>query len=198
MVCTNTDDLLRRLGHTHVLPDGTNMSVVMKKSVTPPTADLFDQVAAGYTHVQKLMRPAPALIAPAVYQKWYLVHPHDSPFRDEDVAVAQAFLKSEIDGERLALRHEVGFTVQHRCAAIDIFYVCSWRDNNELWETLYYKPHGGTFSVAPRDTKTATYCVWVIPAVAHEQRAWLEFLRSDRGAAARDAYCRDQASGRVG
>jgi hypothetical protein len=81
---------------------------------------------------------------------------------------------------------------------MDIFYVCSWRDNNELWETIYYKPRDGTYSVAPRETKTATYCVWVIPAGAHEQRAWLDFLRSNRTATARAAYVRDQLSGPVG
>ena len=111
---------------------------------------------------------------------------------------AQSFLLSEIDSGRLRLHNEVGFTVQHRCARVDIFYVCSWRDNNELWETLYTLPVGGTYQLAERDNTTGTYCVWVIPAVTHEQQAWLTYLRSPRDNAARRRYCEDQASGDVG
>lgn len=160
--------------------------------------ELFGEVDPAYVHVPKWMQPAPALAAPGVLQKWYLVYPPERPFGDADVALAQTFLLAEVDAGRLALRNEIGFTVQHRCNGVDIFYVCSWRDNNELWETIYHKPHNETFRVAPRETKTGTYCVWVIPAVAHEQKAWLAYLRSKRDAAARAAYGGDQASGPVG
>lgn len=171
----------------------------MNSPLDTPDANLFAQVEAGYAHVHKVMRPASPLIAPGVYQKWYLVHPPERPFADAEVSAAQAFMLGEIDAGRLALRKEVGFTVQHRCTAMDIFYVCSWRGNNELWETLYQLPPGSRdYRLVPRDTKTGTYCVWVIPAVAHEQRAWLAYLNSRRDAAARLAYCRDQASGDVG
>ena len=163
-----------------------------------PAAELFKQVAPGYSHVRKALRPAPSLIAPDVFQKWYVVYPHRRPFADAEVGAAQSFLLSEIDAGRLSLRHEVGFTVQHRCANIDIFYVCSWRQNNELWETIYYLPTGGAYQLASRDSKTGTYCVWVIPVVAHEQRAWLNYLNSARDTAARSAYCRAYATGDVG
>lgn len=191
------DDEVRVLAIAAGSPCNRGQSVLVTTNPTPIEM-LFGQVRTHYAHVQKSMRTVPALIAPGVFQKWYLVEPLDTPFGDEDVAVGQAFLQAEIGANRLALRNEVGFTVQHRCAAVDIFYVCSWRDNNELWETIYHKPHGEGFSVLPRETKTATFCVWVIPAVAHEQRVWLDFLRSDRGPLARDAYCRDQAIGLVG
>ena len=170
----------------------------MTRSPAAPPADLFTQVAADYAHAEKTLRPEAPLIAPGVYQKWYLVHPPERPFTPADIAEAQDFLRVEIDAGRLALRNEIGFTVQHRCASVDIFYVCSWRDNNELWETIYYRPTGGDFTVVPRQSKTATYCVWVIPAVTHEQGAWLTYLRSRRDEAARLAYCKDQTGGRVG
>ncbi len=158
------------------------------------TAGLFEQIAVDYRHGQKVMRPAAALVAPGVYQKWYVVHPPARAFSDAEIAEAQAFLLSEIDAGRLALRNEVGFTVQHRCGSVDIFYVCSWRDNNELWETIYHRPHGGHYRLAPRESKTGTYCVWVIPAVTHEQKAWVTYLNSARDEAARLAYCQDQAA----
>jgi hypothetical protein len=167
-------------------------------SLEAATPELFGQVAPAYAHVPKHMRPARPLVAPGIYQKWYLVHPPERPFPDAEVAQAQSFLLGEVEAGRLALRNEVGFTVQHRCAQVDIFYVCSWRENNELWETIYVRPHGGMFQLAPRESKTGTYCVWVIPAVTHEQGAWLAYLRSKRDADARRAYCLDQASGSVG
>jgi hypothetical protein len=163
-----------------------------------PTAELFHEVADNYVHVRKQMRAARPLIAQGVFLKWYLVNPPDRPFAETEVQAAQSFLLSEIESGRLRLRNEVGFTVQHRCANVDIFYVCSWRDNNELWETIYTLPAGGTFRLAQRDNTTGTYCVWVIPAVMHEQQAWLTYLRSSRDGAARRRYCEDQASGEVG
>ena len=170
----------------------------MIASGAAPNAELFQQVAAGYAHVRKSMRPAKPMTASGIYQKWYLVHPPERPFADSEVQAAQHFLMSEIEAERLDLRNEIGFTVQHRCNSVDIFYVCSWRENNELWETIYWLPAGGEFQLAPRASKTGTYCVWVIPAVTHEQRAWLRYLNSRRDDAARLAYCRDQYSGDVG
>lgn len=161
-------------------------------------AALFRAVAVDYVHVRKEMRAAPPLTAPGIFSKWYLVNPPNRPFTESEVQAAQSFLLAEIESGRLRLRNEVGFTVQHRCAKVDIFYVCSWRDNNELWETLYTLPVGGTFQMAERDNTTGTYCVWVIPAVTHEQQAWLTYLRSPRDAAARRRYCEDQASGEVG
>jgi hypothetical protein len=170
----------------------------MDTSSHEPIADLFQEVADHYVHVRKEMRAAPPLVAPGIFSKWYLVNPPGRPFAESDVQAAQSFLLSEIESGRLGLRNQVGFTVQHRCAKVDIFYVCSWRENNELWETLYMLPAGGTYRLAQRDNTTGTYCVWVIPAVTHEQQAWLAYLRSPRDGAARRRYCEDQASGEVG
>lgn len=166
--------------------------------MTNETAKLFEQVATQYRHIRKRMQPRAPLVAPGVFQKWYVVHPPERPFADSEVAEAQRFILGEVESGRLALKNEVGFTVQHRCGQVDIFYVCSWRDNNELWETIYHRPHGGTFQLAPRESKTGTYCVWVIPAVTHEQNAWVAYLNSVRDDAARAAYCRDQFEGLVG
>jgi hypothetical protein len=102
-----------------------------------------------------MMRPAKPLMGSNVFRKWYLVYPHERPFAGTDVKEAG----------RLELRDEIGFTVQHRCASVNILYVCSWRENNELWETLYSSPADETFQLVSWLSKTGTYCVWVI--VAH-------------------------------
>jgi hypothetical protein len=166
--------------------------------MTALSVELFEQVGHDYAHVRKVMQPAPALAAPGVFQKWYVVHPPGRPFSEAEVRDAQTFILSEVEGGKLALKNEIGFTLQHRCGAVDIFYVCSWCNDNELWETIYTLPHDGQYQLAPRETKTGTYCVWVIPAVTHEQRAWVAYLNSRRDDAARLAYARDQFAGEVG
>ena len=168
----------------------------------PTTIDpqLFQQAAAGYVHRQKLALPCPPAQADRVFLKWYAVHAPERPFADDEIVEAQQFMLDEIASGRLALEGEVGFVVQHRVAATDIFYVCSWRDNNELWETHYYRAHGddSSFDLAHHETKFPTFCVWVLSIVTHESEAWSRYLNSARDADARSRYCADQLSGPVG
>ena len=167
----------------------------------PTTTDisLFHQVADDYHHTPKIVRPTSALNAPQIYLKWYLVQPEARPISETEVKQAQTFLLDEVAAGHLTLKNEVGFVVQHRCTAADILYVCSWRNNNEVWETLYHKSieENSAFQVAQRETKTGTFCVWVIPVVTHEQQAWVRFLKSRRDAAAQLIYCEDQFVGIV-
>ncbi len=162
-------------------------------------SELFQQVSANYNHSDKQVQPASPLVGDGIYLKWYLVYPPARPFADADIRQAQAFVQQEIECGQLALKNQIGFVVQHRCASVDIFYVCSWRNDNEVWETLYTKAidETGEFQQVQRDFTTGTFCVWVIPVVAHEQKAWRRFLVSARDEAAQRAYARDQLAGVV-
>ena len=158
----------------------------------------FNQVSSDYRHYAKLIRPGPALITSDVYFKWLLIYPQSLPISEEQVDEAQTFLWEEIVSS-LELKDEVGFVVQHRCAEVLILYVCTWRSNNEVWETLYHRsiaPAAHYKKLARQDT-SPTFCVWVLSAVAHEQRAWTRYLRSERGDEARAAYLSDQLSDEV-
>ena len=159
----------------------------------------FSQVASDYSHYQKLVRPGPALTAKGVHLKWYLIYPESLPVTPDDIDAAQAFLRPEIVASRLALKDEIGFVVQHRCAEQLILYVCTWRGNNEVWETLYHRrcAPAARYSVLERENTSPTFCVWVLPAVLHEQRAWSRYLCSQRDAAAQCAYATDQLTGVV-
>ena len=161
---------------------------------------LFREVSAGYTHVQKFVRPAAPVTLDGLYLKWYVDYPAGRSFSDAEIADAQAMITNEIMHGRLVLGGDIGFVVQHRCGPVDIFYVCVWRNNNEVWEALYHRAHapGSAFESVPRETLTGTFCVWVIPVVAHEQAAWVRYLTSARDAAARMAYCQDVLNGSVG
>ena len=74
---------------------------------------------------------------------------------------AQHHLRAELDSNSLELSDEVGFVIQHRTAEWMILYVCTWRGNNEIWETLYHKhlPAESDFEKFKRSDTSATFCV---------------------------------------
>jgi hypothetical protein len=162
------------------------------------TEMFFHHVEPSYRHDSKQARPAHALIRPHIHLKWYTLAVPDRMHTANEVSDAQAFIVREIDGGRLELRNEIGFVVQHRVATADIFYVCSWNDNNELWETHYYRPLAtGQPEVGRHGTKFPTFCVWVLSIVHHEMQAWSRYLKSARNDAAREDYANDHLDAMV-
>jgi hypothetical protein len=175
---------------------------------------LFSQVSSTYEHQQKSVRAGPALETADVYFKWSLIEPESLPITAEQVNGAQTFLLEELNSKRLKLRNEVGFVVQHRCAKVLILYVCTWRGDNEVWETLYHtlvaaearagqarvgqaRAGQARYKVTQRQNTSPTFCVWVLPVVLHEQRAWVKYLESSRDQMAQEAYLNDQLTGQV-
>jgi hypothetical protein len=160
---------------------------------------LFSQVSSTYQHQHKSVRPGPALVTNEVYLKWSLIEPESLPVTPAQIDEAQAFLLEELSTGRLKLHNEIGFVVQHRCAKVLILYVCTWRGDNEVWETLYHTPvePDARYKVTERENTSPTFCVWVLPAVQHEQRAWIKYLESSRDQVAQEAYLGDQLSGQV-
>jgi hypothetical protein len=171
----------------------------MTTKMTSDLAEKFAQVSAEYKHYPKWIQPAPALVTPQVYFKWYLTHPESLPITNDQIAEAQATLRQDLSTGQLALKHEVGFVVQHRCAEVIILYVCTWRGNNEVWETLYHKALNPEtqYEMFKRENTSGTFCVWVLPAVLHEQQAWVRYLQSQRDEAAQEAYLNNQMTGWV-
>jgi hypothetical protein len=162
-------------------------------------ANLFSQVSSTYQHQAKSVRPGPALETADVYLKWSLIEPESMPITPTQVNEAQTFLLEELNTGRLKLHNEVGFVVQHRCAKVLILYVCTWRGDNEVWETLYHTQLEPEFryEVTQRESTSPTFCVWVLPVVLHEQRAWVKYLESARDPEAQGTYLGDQFSGQV-
>ena len=76
----------------------------------------------------------------------------------------------------LRLRHELGFVILHRCGADFYFLIVStWRNDNELWSTVWAKngDEDPAFRSWPTDVGTIpTFCVWELAAVCFERRAW--------------------------
>ena len=92
-----------------------------------------------------------------------------------------------------------GFVILHRCGN-DFYFliVCTWRNENELWETVWYKDGDKMQKFAPfprRATHLPTYCVWELVPVWHVQQAWTRFLRSNRDEAAAQRWLADEYRG---
>ncbi|QBD81131.1 hypothetical protein EPA93_36230 [Ktedonosporobacter rubrisoli] len=159
----------------------------------------LEQVATDYQHRPKLVRPGQALSTPQVYLKWYDLYPEAMPIEAQQAESARTFFRAELEAGRLALQNELGFIIHHRCSSVFIFYVCTWRNENELWETIYYRDENSpeSFQRLEREAITPTYCVWVLGVVGHEMQAWTRYLYTQRDEAAKYAYTQDQLSGQV-
>jgi hypothetical protein len=160
---------------------------------------LFSQVSSTYKHQNKSVRPGPALVTNNVYLKWTLIEPESLRITPIQVNEAQEFLLEELSSGRLKLNNEVGFVIQHRCAKVLILYVCTWRGDNEVWETLYNAAvmPDAHYKILQRENTSPTFCVWVLPAVLHEQQAWVKYLESSCDHQAQEAYLSDQLTGQV-
>ncbi|MBS0659455.1 MAG: hypothetical protein JSR82_14535 [Verrucomicrobia bacterium] len=157
------------------------------------------QVAPAYRHRDKQVIPGPLLRLPQACLKWYDLAPAEAPVPGEIQAQARAFLtRPEIAD---AWAGDLGFVVLHRCGGGDFYFLlpCTWRNENELWESVFALDHPGaefrafTFATPHR----GTFCVWELGVVWHEQQAWRRFLHSAREASAKEAYLLDSFAGLV-
>jgi hypothetical protein len=151
-------------------------------------------VDAGYRHVPKRVTPGEPVETADAVLKWYGVHPDDRPIPDDVEALARRHLTADPLEAR-----GMGFVLLHRCGS-DFYFliVCTWRNNNEMWQTVFYKDGDAMaeFALFPRDgAHKPTLCVWELVPVRHEQQAWTRFLASARDEAAARAWLGDRFAG---
>ncbi|MFK7805083.1 MAG: hypothetical protein AB8G95_25850 [Anaerolineae bacterium] len=153
-------------------------------------------IDATYTHVAKTVTTGEPIVSDGSVLKWYDVAPADTPIPNELRARARARLTNlviEASG--------FGFVVLHRCGNDFYFLIISiWRNNNELWETVWYADHSTNHEFAfveRNETYTPTFCVWELTPVQHERGAWIEFLASARDENAVQTWLADQCSGQA-
>jgi hypothetical protein len=151
-------------------------------------------VDAEYHHVPKRVTPGEPLEVPGAMLKWYGLHPDDRPVPDGITQLARDYLTANpLEAQGL------GFVILHRCGS-DFYFliVCTWRSNNEMWQTVFYKNGGAMpdFALFPRDGQhKPTLCVWEMVPVQHEQQAWTRFLLSARDEAAAEVWMSDRYAG---
>jgi hypothetical protein len=157
-------------------------------------------VHAGYRHLTKEIAAAAPIELGDSALKWYDIAPADEPVPGPIRALARGTLRGAADSGAIDLDDDLGFVILHRCGQSFYFLIVStWRNDNELWETVWAKDgdDSGFHPWPIEGTHRPTFCVWELGAVCHEQRAWSRFLRSSRGPAERDAYLQERFEGDV-
>ena len=151
-------------------------------------------VDAKYRHAPKWSTPGDSLELSGTTLKWYAVHPETDPVPEEITQLARAYLnKKPVEAKGL------GFVILHRCGKDFYFLIVStWRNNNELWESVFYKDGDAMADFAPFPREAfhkPTFCVWEMAPVFYEQKAWERFLKSARDEKAALAWLDDRYSG---
>jgi hypothetical protein len=174
------------------------MSQVSGTETIPQLQTLGNVVPDGYLYYEKMITPREDLRLSHAYVKWYDIYPVDAKNSEEHVAEARAFLEAET--QALDLKDELGFVILHRAGSFLLLMLMTWRNTNEIWESVYFKDvtqPGGYQLTEFGGTHRGTYCVWELGAVWHERNAWMRFLSSPRDDAAKLAYINDRFSGLV-
>jgi hypothetical protein len=152
-------------------------------------------VQESYMHGPKRVTPGESVDTEGAVLKWYQLAPQDSQLPDDIDRLARSFL-----GRRFSLEAKgLGFVILHRCGKNFYFLIVNtWRGNNELWETVFYKNGDSMtdFALWPRDgMHKPAFCVWELAPVWHETRSWERFLSSARDEEAAGSWRRDLYSG---
>ncbi len=163
--------------------------------------DASHAVAPEYRHEPKHARPAPSIALGEAVLKWYDVAPADDPVPAEVRTLARRSLAEATLLGELRIGDGLGFVILHRCGdGFHFLLVQTWRNDNELWETVWAKHDDADPGFHPwvvEEGHRPTFCVWELGVVAHERLAWAEYLGSERDAAARRAYVGDVFEGPV-
>jgi hypothetical protein len=175
--------------------------------VEPAVAQLsrLGDVPSSYVHHQRLVTPGADLGLPGAYLKWYEIRRMLAPISAELVQESRDFLREQMETGRLGIENQVGFVVLHRGDGPSgpntylMLMVMTWRNTNELWQTVYTQDlTGGTgFQRLDVEGHAPTYCVWELAPVWHEQQARTRFLYSSRDDAAKLAYVNDRFAGLI-
>jgi hypothetical protein len=164
----------------------------------PHLEDFGNVVPEGYTYSKKLVVPREDLSLPQAYLKWYDIRPPDVEITQEQLSESRAFVAAEV--ERLKIANELGFVLLHRAGPMLLLMIMTWRNTNEIWESVYLKDlrqAGGYVLTEFESTHRGTFCVWELGPVWHERHAWVRFLSSKRDVEAKLAYVNDRFSGLV-
>jgi len=164
----------------------------------PNLGGLGNVVPEGYEYYKKHVVPGEDLSLPTLYLKWYDIFPPGNEISSEHAAESRAFIETQVD--KLNLAGELGCVLLHRAGSVLLLMIITWRNTNELWESVYVKDLNQTdgYELTKFDTShRGTYCVWELAAVWHERHAWVRFLSSKRDDEAKLAYINDRFSGLI-
>jgi hypothetical protein len=151
-------------------------------------------VKQNYRHAPKRATPGEPVETNGALFKWYDLYSGSEPVPDEISRLGRNYLaRTSLEAKGL------GFIILHRCGNDFYFLIVNtWRGNNELWETVFYKDGDrmNDFELWPRNgMHKPAFCVWELMPVWHETKSWERFLLSARDEAAAQTWLGDVYSG---
>ena len=151
-------------------------------------------VAAPYQHTPKQVAPGESIETSGAILKWYTLYPEGQPVPNKIESLARSYV-----AQHAVEAKGLGFVILHRCGNYFYFLIVNtWRGNNEVWETVFYKDGEAMpdFALWPREkTHKPTYCVWELVPVWHEKESWERFLKSSREEEEAQTWLNDRYSG---
>lgn len=127
--------------------------------------------------------------------KWYDLATDLTEISQRDIDNARTCIEDA--AEHFQDIDDLGFVIMHRCGENYLLLVCTWRSENELWESVYYDG-SGNFEVWDRNkTHLPTYCVWEMGIVYHESQAWKKYLGTTKEESDQKNYLNDLFEGEV-
>ncbi len=127
--------------------------------------------------------------------KWYDLASDPSEVSQQDIDSARVCIENA--EENFKNISDLGFVIMHRCGKNYLLLACTWRSENELWESVYYDG-SGKFEIWDRNkTHLPTYCVWEMGIVYHESQSWKKYLGSGREEKDQKDYLKDFFEGEV-
>lgn len=124
--------------------------------------------------------------------KWYDIARNGQEIGVTVRDLAKEFIADQAAATGVPHQNELGFIFLHRCGEGFYFLMlCTWRDANELWKTVYYfdAEKMAKFAPFPQDeAHKGTFCVWEMRVVALEMHAWEQYLMSNRKIEDEESY----------
>lgn len=141
------------------------------------------EVRPDYQHLSKVARPEPSLTLGSTVLKWYDIAAEDAPVPLAIRALARRNLRDASKSGALDISGDVGFVILHRCGEGFYFLLlATWRNDNELWETVWAKDGEGAVAFRPwpiEGSHRPTFCVWELGAVCDQTRLQRDHPRND-------------------
>jgi hypothetical protein len=127
--------------------------------------------------------------------KWYDLASDPAEISQQDIDNAQKCIGNA--EENFKNMDDLGFVIMHRCGKNYLLLVCTWRNENELWESVYYDG-SGKFEIWDRNkTHLPTYCVWEMGIVYYESQSWKKYLGTGRKDKDKETYLNHFFEGEV-
>lgn len=111
---------------------------------------MIRDVAANYVYRDKFATPRDGIAAGDLQLKWSNVALSDALVPSEIEKLARDYLKD------VQVAGDLGFVILHRCGEAFYFLIVStWRNENELWESVYAKRSAGEPNFRPFTVETS-------------------------------------------